>query len=88
MTRPLVTLTADRSSIRFSTLKPWGWLVREREFARDGVTSLRVCQAESWMSSGVEFVTTTEGVVMFWTRQPSTVAERLAQLGWPVVRQR
>ena len=88
VTRPLVILTADRDSVRFSTVRPWGWLVRQRAFTRDGVMSVKVSRADSWMSAGVEFATTTQGVVTFWTRHATTVAERLAELGWPVSDQR
>ena len=88
VTRPLVTMAADRDSVRLSTMWPWGWFVREREFARTEVTSVRVSNADSWMSSGVELATSTEGTVTFWTREPFSVAERLLALGWPVDRPR
>lgn len=88
VTRPLVTMTANRDSLRLSTMKPWGWFVRQREFARSDVTSVRVSNANSWMSSGVELATRTEGTVTFWTREPFSVAESLLALGWPVDRLR
>jgi hypothetical protein len=84
VTRPLVTLAADSECLSLSTMRPWGWLIRQREFARAEVTSVRVSDAGSWMLCGVELTTTTEGIVTFWSREPSKVMERLSELGWPV----
>lgn len=84
VTRPLVSLEASRDAATLTTAPPFGWLVRRRTLFRSQVRRVRATTSSSWMASGVEFDTTTQGFVTFWTRHPSDVLDELSELGWPV----